>query len=248
MNLLSHFACAARLEPAVQLGAVLPDLLGLFRRRPRLNAVAGLWERDPERPAGVEAVLAGIRFHHHVDVRFHHAPLFHQEAKGLRMAMSEASDAPGLKRFFAAHLLLELFYDHLLLEAAPDTSAAFYRVLDEGRAGLLPAFVLRHPEMSREPLLAFLDRIMADRFVEDYRSLAGVFYRTERMLLRHRQRTLDEAERAAVTLYFKKHAARLRGELLLFVESMQQWNEAAPRAGLPGDAPLAAGEARLPGR
>ncbi len=240
MNLIGHFACAEDREPLVRVGSVLPDLLGLHRRRPRVDAIVRLWQADG-RPAGyreegVAPLLEGIRFHHHVDVQFHRAPLFTERARGLRVALEEAGGPPGLKRFFAAHLLIELFLDCLLLREFPGLAEAFYRDLGAAKLGALPAFALRHPEMEREPLRGFLERVIAEGFVEDYRSLDGIFFRVERMLLRFRQRAMTWEEKHAAAEFLNSRQALLRSELLLFVESMQQWEGAvapAPPAGRP---------------
>ncbi len=238
MNLIGHFACAEAREPLVRVGSIVPDLLGLHRRKPRVDAIVRLWEADG-RPAGdpeegVAQMLEGIRFHHHVDVHFHRAPLFTEGARGLRVALEEACGAPGLKRFFAAHLLIELFFDHLLLREIPGRAEAFYRDLAAARLGALPAFALRHPEMEREPLLGFLDRVGAGGLVEDYRSLDGIFQRVERMLLHFRQRAMTREEQHAAAEFLNSRQAALRSELLLFIASMQQW------VGAVAPAPLAA--------
>ncbi|MCH7479018.1 MAG: PD40 domain-containing protein, partial [SAR324 cluster bacterium] len=130
MNLIGHLACALRYEPAVRVGSVLPDLLPLFRRRPRISTLARMWEGEISPAPEMQALLRGIRFHRYVDVEFHHGALFRGCSGGLLAALKEASDAGGLKRFFPAHVLTELFFDRELMQHFPGLATDFNRLLE----------------------------------------------------------------------------------------------------------------------
>ncbi len=236
MNLIGHLACAPPDAPELQLGALLPDLLGIFRRRPRVVEVVKLWGAAP--PPEIGRVIAGIRFHYYVDARFHRAPLFLHHAGGLRAAMDTTGPGHGLKRFFAAHLLTELYFDHLLLAERPALSGDFYRLLEGESRELLAEFAGRHPEVERAGLEAFVERMHAERFLEGYRSRAGVVARVNRVVSRYRQRTLSAGEEEAVSSYFEAHEQAALGPLLQFVAAMQEWEgfslpdpESRPAAG-----------------
>ncbi len=249
MNLIGHLACAKGLDAPGQLGSFLPDLLRLVARRPRPAVLLKMWEgrgAQPERgalPPRVAGLLAGVRFHFQVDSRFHAAPLFLQTTAALRHGMEEVSDRPGLKRFFAAHLLCELYYDHLLLAGEPGLGGRFYDLL-ENEGDLTATFAAIQPDFDRRALGIFLERMLRDRFVEDYRSHDGVLFRTNRVLRAMRQRALDDAEMAAMTLYFTSEAPRLAPPLLQFVQTMQRWSgdDAAQSAKLTPPLPGPGGE------
>ena len=237
MNLIGHFACAAVPSAAVRAGAVLPDLAALYRRQVRPRALVQAWRERAAGPAGLEALLAGVAFHHEVDRHFHRAPLFRDGADAIQAALLGASRAPGLKRFLPAHVLCELYLDHLLLRRDPGLAAAFYRDLAAQRA-LLATFVAIHPLAVRERFAAFLERLVADRFVEAYRTHGGIFQRMNRMLLRFGQRPLEAAEQTAVTDYFTQAQAATEQTLESFLQAMRRL---APQA-VPGAA-AAAGRA-----
>lgn len=222
MNLIGHLACAREHGDMLRLGAVLPDVLGLFARRPRANNLEKYWRANGGLSPDMEGVAEGIRFHHYVDARFHAAPLFLDNAAALRKTLQDASREGGLKRFFAAHILLEMFFDRLLLRHTPALSAWFYTLLERERRGMLERFVSRHPEVDGQAFDAYLGRVLDHRFVEDYRHDGGILYRANRMLLRMRQRPLNEPEAGAVVSYFERETAPAGEALLRFVELMQQ--------------------------
>ena len=236
MNLIGHYACALPHGPAFRLGSVLPDLLGLFSRKPRATTFAKFWEGRAGAPAGMEELLAGIRFHHHVDAHFHGAPLFREHATGLRLRLQEAHGGPGLKRFFAAHVLIELYYDHLLLGDNPDLSPGFYALLDGREGELLGTFVTSHPDVDGSAFKAFMARILEGGLIEGYRSMEGVLWRLNRVLLRLGQREMTEPEQDAAVSYLVEHGTALGKGLSRFVAAMQNGQAGADSHNSPGGA------------
>jgi hypothetical protein len=221
MNLIGHYTCAAVPSPEVRVGAVLPDLAALYHRKVRPLALARDWQAQSARPPGMEALLAGVDFHHAVDVRFHRAPLFLRTADGIQQALLGASRTPGLKRFLPAHVLCELYLDHLLLERDPGLADAFYRDV-AGAQALMGAFVERHPLADRAGFRAFLERIVDDRFVDAYRSHEGILRRMQRILARFGQRPLEPAEQAAVAGFFTREAQETEQALASFLPEMHR--------------------------
>ena len=223
MNLIGHLACAERLPPDAGLGAILPDLLSLYDRgvRPlKLLAAGG---------GGVEAasVRDGLRFHFHVDSHFHRSPLFRDGSRALRERLVAASDTPGLKRFAVAHVLTELFLDHLLIVQDPARLAAFYGALESHTDGPLEALVAGHPGLDWDGFSAFLGRLVALRFADEYLERAALLDRTDRILARLRQRRLEHREREALLAALAEHAAQAQQQLGPFVNGMRTWD---PRA------------------
>lgn len=227
MNLIGHLACAREHGAMLQLGAVLPDVLGLFARRPRAHALEKHWRANGGLSRDMAGVAAGIRFHHYVDARFHAAPLFRDNAVALRKTLQDASREGGLKRFFAAHILLEMFFDRLLLRHAPALSEWFYTLLERERRGMLERFVSRHPDVDGQAFDTYLGRFLEHRFVEDYLHDEGIIHRADRMLLRMRQRPLNEPEVGAAVSYFGREAAQAEAALFRFVALMQRWKDGA---------------------
>ncbi len=226
MNLIAHYACAAASPPEVRLGSALPDLVGLYRRKVRPLALLRHWEQEPSVSPPLRKVAAGVRFHHRVDARFHKEPLFTETAAALQQVLRGASMAPGLKRFLPAHVLCELYLDHLLLRQHPTLADGFYRDLTRG----LPvacAFVAPHPQADAASLQAFLEHIVAERFVDAYESVEGLLRRMNRILARYRQRPLGAAEQQAVTDYFAAERTHLAQRLEGFLRLVAPWAPAA---------------------
>ena len=230
MNLIGHLACARRFGASVRLGSVLPDLLPLFRRRPRISTLTRMWEGEISPAPEMQALLRGIRFHHYVDVEFHHGALFRGCSGGLLAALKEASDTGGLKRFFPAHVLTELFFDRELMQHFPGLATDFNRLLEGEPLALATTFASRHPELGAGELHEFFSRLADAGFVEEFRSAAGIFRRMNQILGRYRQRSLEGAEQDAVTEFFRERADWVKAEVLRFVERMQQWEDAPPDA------------------
>jgi hypothetical protein len=219
MNLIGHYTCAAVPSPEVRAGAVLPDLAALYHRKVRPLALVRAWSGDAAGVPGMEALLAGVAFHHTVDLHFHRAPLFERCTAAIQSALLGASRTPGLKRFLPTHVLCELYLDHLLLRRDPGLAEAFYRDVD-GLRELLTTFVARHPHAERAAFDDFLAHIVAAGFVDAYRSHEGILGRMDRILVRFGQRTLEPAERAAVAAWFRAAEAETEPELERFLARM----------------------------
>jgi hypothetical protein len=212
-------ACAGEASPAVRVGALLPDLLSLYRRKARPQPLVAHWRENAAALPGSDAVVAGIDFHHHVDRIFHHAALFEETAAAVQAALREASDTPGLKRFLPAHILTELFLDHLLLLERPEWEREFYAALEGQRRGLLLPFVAAHPLISSRTFSEFLDQIIGGRFISDYREVEGIMYRMNRVLVRFGQRSLESGEQTAVAALLARLEDDLRAKLHDFIAS-----------------------------
>ena len=153
-----------------------------------------------------------------------------------------------MKRFFAAHILLELYYDQFLLQAFPDLADQFDALLAEGDGGMLWSFCAPHPDVDGAGLKAFTQRLQESRFLQGYLSDEGIAWRVNRILQRLGQREMNEPETRSVVSYFENGAASMVKELLDFVEIMRAPEPAAdspnPRHGakMPGtEAPRSAG-------
>jgi hypothetical protein len=124
MNFLAHAAVARRIDPdpAVVLGAVLPDLLPMAGLSPRARPVEGL----PGQPL-VAGTTKGWALHHHVDEVFHSLPTFRLGVQALRVDLRTTALQTGPRRA-TAHVGWELLLDDALADDAP-TVAAFHDAL-----------------------------------------------------------------------------------------------------------------------
>lgn len=221
MNLIGHFACAAALPMAGQLGSVMPDLVTIYDRSLRaprlLKRLGEMTAREPAAPG----VAAGVSFHLTVDSHFHRDALFTDGYRGIRDTLRQASDTPGLRRMLPAHVLHELFLDHLLLADDPDLAERFYELVEDNQDLIVDSAGLTERQAA-QGLREFLQRVAHDRFVDDYGDLDGLYYRMNRILARYRQRPLEPEETAAVTDYLEAARPAFAGRQRHFVAAMQR--------------------------
>lgn len=228
MNLIGHYVCASHAPPDVRLGSVLPDLVSIYRRKVRMRWLTGHWEKAGGIPAAYRELLTGISFHHRVDSRFHEASFFKFASGGIHEKLLEASATPGLKRFLPAHVLSELFFDHLLIARDPDLPGRFHADLRQARA-TLAAFTGAHPKAEEASFGEFLHRFEAYGIVESYREVEGIFSRMNRIQVHLSQRPLEGVEERAVAGFLAENAARLDADLIAFVTEMKEGLELSPK-------------------
>ncbi len=234
MNLIGHLACAEPLTAAGQAGALLPDLLSLFSRRVKTRPLLAPWNAaEAGRSRQGQELVQGIAMHEQVDRDFHRAALFNECSQALRDALREASSRPGLKRMLPAHVLTELYFDHRLVALAPERAGRFYGLLAQHGAELLAPFAALDARVERRRFEAFLERMVQGRFLDDYGSLEGIFWRMDRILTRMGQRELEPAEQQAVSAVFAGRAQALEQELLAFVHAMRACAAASSSAAAP---------------
>ncbi len=225
MNLLGHLVCASHLTPAAQLGSLLPDLLRLHRRELRAPNLARAWERGGDVSPSMTGLIAGVRFHLAVDSSFHRDPLFLENAGRLRTALRQASATPGLKRFLPAHVMTELYLDHLLILSQPELPATFHRLLDDAGVALTAEFIERDDRGDAAAFRAFASRFIEGRFLDGYRSLEEIGRRIQRVLLSCRQREMDAAETEAMFAVLSAGRVAMTEGLLHFVARMRDAEE-----------------------
>ncbi|MDH4121527.1 MAG: hypothetical protein OEV94_07475 [Deltaproteobacteria bacterium] len=200
MNLLSHFYCAQGNSSAFQAGGASADLLPLYRRRLKVFPLWRQWKAAPEGP--LVGFLEGMAYHFQVDSVFHVHRLFLDLSQPLRQIWGRAGGPPGVKFYFAAHLLAEIHLDRLLLQRA-FLSDAFYEMLNEQQETII-RFALANPQADRSSLKDFLGLVRKERFLEDYRTWEGCFYRLNRVLGSRRQRPLEPQEQTAAREWLEK--------------------------------------------
>ncbi len=242
MNVIGHMVCAEHLGRDAGLGAMLPDLLSLYDRRIRPLRLIHPTQAVNSEHDGSRSLRDGVRFHFHVDSSFHRSDLFRDCADLIRGRLLAASNAPGLKRFAAAHVLTELFLDHLLIVQNPLRLQAFYGSLERHRIASLRSLLAAQDGVDWEGFSAFLMHLADARFADGYLEPKGLLDRTDRILLKLRQRRLEPGERAAVLDGLSLHATRALRQLDEFVEAMQRWR--APAA-MPESAVDSGGQAGI---
>ena len=231
MNLLAHYHLAGRGRPGHRLGAVLPDLLGMFSRKARPRQFMAFHQERLDQgdatPTIYSEVLAGMAHHHAVDVVFHHHPVFTETQAAIQQTLVETSQAPGLKRFLPAHVLCELYLDHLLVHDHPTLPERFLADLSAGQQDVTEMAMQALPPC-RNGFADFLRRVIRDRFVEDYQHLDGLFPRLQRILVRCRQRMLTADEITALKGCLTREKPAIQAALNAFMATAPQAEDFFP--------------------
>jgi len=221
MNLLSHFVCAAHFPPEARLGSGLPDLLPLFNRELRIHPLADHWRKQTQLDAPMLALLEGIRYHQYVDAKFHPHSLFRRFSAALKGVLRGAGGGEGMRYFFAAHILTEIYFDHLLMGLDTQLTADFYRQFSPQAIDLLVRFAQAHPSVEGPALRRFLEDVPVTRFLERYSTAEGMLKSANNVLRMMSQRRMTQGEEQAVMAHLASRHHHNPHALLAFIAAMQ---------------------------
>ena len=212
MNFLAHSMIARRLWspppadlPAYVVGSALPDLIGLAAPRVRLRE-----RKDPlapnnggirdlgERPScpnlappllGVGgAVSAGVRAHLATDAAFHKTAAFAEAQAQVGGLLGDAGFAGiRVRRFFVAHVLVELALDAALLRADPTLGEEFYAAFAQADFHAVTRWAEEETGRPLPRLPDVLARFAASRYLLSYATDEGVATGLSRTCQRARQ-------------------------------------------------------------
>lgn len=206
MNFLAHFLLATQFLPpsgplsAYVVGTALPDLLPLAAPRKRLR-LASL-TNAPEQTDAERALTAGARVHLLTDAAFHKTPAFTKAQTQVGELVTRAGFV-GLRvrRFFLAHILVELALDAVLLRRQPHLTGDFYdafAIVDFRETTGWAEAAIGQPLPSLSDVLT---RFTRSRYLDSYAADAGVAEGVNRLGIRARQDAFtDENWRRLVSL------------------------------------------------
>lgn len=160
MNYFSHYLLVPdKLDHQFVLGNIMPDLL----RDSKIDASL-LKEHS--------SISKGIHFHLQVDKRFHNSPFFkHYTSSISRDIRSNSSISISKYTYFLAHIMLEFFIDHILVNEYEEQIDAFYKSLtkvdQEIMENFFNSYLLNHDfELFCEKLTNFASR----KFIYNYKN------------------------------------------------------------------------------
>lgn len=187
MNFLAHYYLD-RDNPSgfFVIGAATPDLLSIYNSGLRIKAghVDHLSAEAKEKTEPM--FLAGLNRHFHADRVFHSSPLFSSETHLLSVMLEDGfpeQDIP--RKYFIAHILLELLLDKVLIRHNPRLLNDYYRHFE-----LLKPFeavrqatetVAAHPLPNYE---SFLMKFVENRYLHHYTENDHLIYILRRLLRR----------------------------------------------------------------
>jgi hypothetical protein len=224
MNFLAHyFLDQDNPSGYFVVGAATPDLLSIYNSSLRIKA-GHVDHLKEEIKANVEpAFLAGLARHFHADRVFHSSPLFNAETHELsRMleARFQGEDVP--RKYFIAHILLELLLDKVLILHNPTLLDDYYRHF----ASLVPFEGVRHATeaVAAHPLPnyeSFLQKFLENKYLYHYTENDHLIYILRRLLRRvgiERSHYLDDAR---FLLLMDDFEARIEGYYLQFFDEIR---------------------------
>ncbi len=183
MNYLAH-GRAYLDRPFMLAGTAVPDWLGAVARKSRIRSQrAAGFVGHPD--ARIAELAQGIVQHHADDAWFHQTPAFVDLS--MRFTTEVRGRLPADDRFrpgFLGHILVELLLDAHLAESSPHLLADYYRSLAELDAAWLEATINHMAPRPTDRLAWLVDLFRRERFLEDYRSDAGLFFRLNQVMLR----------------------------------------------------------------
>lgn len=192
---MNYFAHGYRFvhDPCFLAGTAVPDWLSVVNRRVRARRrLAEPWIEDSD--PMVRAVARGIVQHHHDDAWFHATRAFAEMSLTLTVGVREhlAGD-PGFRPSFLGHILVEVFLDAALIEAAPERLEQYYAALESLAPEPVSEIIQR---MTTDPvpgLAGVIPRFCRERFLYDYLDDAKLLARLNRVMGRVKLPVLPES-------------------------------------------------------
>ena len=217
MNFFSHAAIARRFSEAPEflLGAMLPDFASMLGVRAAGTFVGGA----PAPPRStLEALAAGVRFHHVSDQVFHDLPEFHTLYREGHRELSELGLARGPARA-AAHVGIEILLDTTLGQSAA-AQEAYRSGLEAGRHPDLVASVAMTAK-DRERLVDLVETLIRRGVVLDTSS-GIIVERIKRTLVRRPRLALGDDDGPRVLDWVEAARARVVGSAPALVDSLHR--------------------------
>lgn len=187
MNFLAHFYLD-RDHPSSDfvIGAATPDLLSIYNSGLRIKAghvdhlsAARRSHVDPQ-------FLAGLERHFHADRVFHSSPLFATETQLFsRWLEDEFVDQDVPRKYFIAHIILELLLDKVLIARNPDLLQSYYKHFENlkpfDRICKASEEVAAHPLPNYD---SFLQKFTENQYLYHYQEYDHLIYILRRLLRR----------------------------------------------------------------
>lgn len=223
MNFLSHYYIDQHRESPFVIGTLTPDLLSIYY--PALRIKAGQVDHfnaalHPEVPP---AFFAGLQKHFTVDRIFHSSKRFTEETEHISRMLEQFFPGREIHRkFFIAHILLELQLDQVLIRKDEGIVDRFYSHFK----AMQPFHVLRvatetvsgHPLSNYEH---FLEKFTENRYLRHYREHDHIIYVLGRLLRRVKIADLAFLGEPAFQDLMDAYHERLEGRYLEFFEEIR---------------------------
>lgn len=224
MNFLSHYYIDQHRESPYVVGTLTPDLLSIYY--PALRIKAGQVDHfdASQHPDVLPLFFAGLQKHFTVDRIFHSSAYFTEETTHISRMLEQYFPSREIHRkFFIAHILLELQLDQVLIRQDAGIVDRFYGHFEN----LAPFHELRiatetvsgHPLTNYEH---FLEKFTENRYLRHYREHDHIIYVLGRLLRRVKIADLSFLGETAFQDLMDAYHERLEGRYQEFFEEIRQ--------------------------
>jgi len=219
MNYLTHYLVDHKKDkPLYNFGLALPDLVNVSQRGWKTSKENTFYTSSNH----VKEIWEGYQQHLIADAAFHNIPLFTTHSKRIRMELEKAGlSAPGVRLFFAAHVLLEMLIDRHIVKTRKPMVDEFYNDINFVNEPVINSFFVESGTQMPPNFLEFFNRFRESKYLFEYEKDSGLFYSLNRLLGRAKQPayTTEEQREAFYNLVHKEEAF-LEGEIEEFFTEM----------------------------
>jgi hypothetical protein len=201
MNCFSHAYRFLDADPYFIVGTAMPDWLTLVDRKVRVrkkNAQALLDNRRPgsngeTADSKLDQLANGIIRHHVDDDWFHANQRFVEMNLEFSVELREMfKPDPGFRPHLVGHIVIELLLDAILTERDVSQLERYYQIVGGVDPRIVQSGVNAISARSTEMLTWFIPRFLTERYLFDYLTDGGVFYRLNRVIKRAKLAELPE--------------------------------------------------------
>ncbi len=162
MNFLSHyFKSAISQQPSFNAGLILPDLLR--------KDIRHFQKTNPNFSLEINQLIKGCHQHQSDDKHFHSSDFFN---KWLKLFLHEINTHPQLvnlpRKWFVAHIALEMLIDRILLKHYPNLVHQFYEDLLLVQTESYVEFLAIHGITNNSRLLNRWSQFNASQYIKNY--------------------------------------------------------------------------------
>ncbi|HHG83281.1 MAG TPA: hypothetical protein ENJ82_00910 [Bacteroidetes bacterium] len=224
MNFISHFyADRTHTDSHFVIGSVSPDLLSIYNSQLRIkNSHLSKFEKTGDNTVS-EGFWNGLERHFFVDKVFHSSPNFVIETKKISTLLTERfphTETP--RKFFIAHILLELLLDKILIDQKPGILEAFYaHFSSQGDFSEIQRMTQLVSGNQLNSYDAFLRKFLDKKYLYHYQEYDHITYVMRRILRRVRIAEIGFLEQDAFLTLMQDYEKHLAGIHEIFFEEIR---------------------------
>lgn len=190
MNYFSHYYYAHHPSDVYfNVGLILPDFSrsALGARRLKLS--------EPRAQLHFESLRMGCLEHYRADEVFHASTFFNEMEREINQDLKQMN-SNGQRRWFMAHILVEMLLDRVLMEKDPGALDRFYSDLELVDWNEVGRFLLDSGKTDIEAFVKHQEGFRKYRFIYQYQEAWGMVEALGRVVLRTGQPALGDEFRA----------------------------------------------------